>query len=504
MKKSLVAVSVIVALGAVWTGMSWYTGKQLESRLDRFIEKANTELKNSAPENGLEWQAKDFKRGIFSSDVRLILTTKGGIEEAGIKPNEEVIFKSTIDHGPFPIANLKTFNLAPKMASIHSELEQNDTLKELFNLTDGKQPFKSDVNVSYSGTISANIEFVPIKHTKTNKNGDQRVLSFTGAKINANTNRDLSTFAFTVKSDELSFSDPAKKETISLKGIDFEGNEKKGNFDFYIGNQNFSIGEFSMSGITNEPSISLKGIKVTLNSSEDKDNLNIKVASSIDGLKIKDIEFGSGKFNLGMEKLDSQSVHKFTQAYNEAAQKALATNRVLPDDAVLNNLHLLINKNPQFSISPLSWKNSKGESSMDFKLSLQNIPEDKSALSLMEPEETIRTLVKELSLNINVPKAMLIESIVQADELDGKDKTAAKIKAEQQVQTVVLLGSKFLTAKNGVIGLNFHYANDKVKLNDKESSLHQFLLDNNLSGSYDDADGIESQHDDKAELPVVE
>ncbi|SFN55441.1 YdgA family protein [Xenorhabdus japonica] len=502
MKKSLVAVSVIVALGAVWSGMSWYTGKQLESRLNRFIEKANTELKNSAPENGFEWQAKDFKRGIFSSDVRLILTTKGGIEEAGIKPNEEVIFKSTIDHGPFPIANLKTFNLVPKMASIHSELEQSDTLKELFNLTDGKQLLKSDVNISYSGAISANIDFVPIKHTKSDK-GAHRVLSFAGAKINVNTNSDLSVFSFSAKSDGLSFSEPAKKETISLKGIDFKGDSKKGNFDIYVGDHSYSIGEFSVNG-TNEHNISLKGIKVTTNSSEDKENLNIKIASSIDGVKIKDIEFGSGTFNLGMEKLDGQSVHKFTQAYNEAAQKALATNGVLSDDAILNDLHLLMNKNPQFSISPLSWKNSKGESSVDFKITLQNFPKDVSTLSLIGSEEIIRTLVKDLSLNINVPKAMLIESIAQADELNGKDKATAEIEAERQVLTVAVLGSKFLTVKNGVIGLNFHYANDKVKLNDKESSLHQFLLDNGLSGSYDDTDGIESQHDDKAELPVVE
>ncbi|MDE9500158.1 YdgA family protein, partial [Xenorhabdus bovienii] len=34
MKKSLVAVSVIVALGAIWTGASWYTGKKLEEHLN--------------------------------------------------------------------------------------------------------------------------------------------------------------------------------------------------------------------------------------------------------------------------------------------------------------------------------------------------------------------------------------------------------------------------------------------------------------------------------------
>ncbi|MCE1713798.1 YdgA family protein, partial [Enterobacter hormaechei] len=82
MKKSLVAVSVIVALGAVWTGASWSTGKAIESRLDGFMKKANTELAKSFPESGIEWQAKDFKRGVFSSDVRFILTIKNGVKRA--------------------------------------------------------------------------------------------------------------------------------------------------------------------------------------------------------------------------------------------------------------------------------------------------------------------------------------------------------------------------------------------------------------------------------------
>ncbi|OKP03298.1 YdgA family protein [Xenorhabdus eapokensis] len=485
MKKSLVAVSIVVALGAVWTGASWYTGKKLEDRLDSFVKKANTELDKSFPESGIEWQAKDFKRGIFSSDVRLILTIKNGVKNADIPPNEEIILKSTIDHGPFPMTNLKAFNLIPQMASIHAELEKNDALKTLFNFTNEKSLFNLDAKVSYGRSLSANIDLIPINHTETKENGDQRVLSFSGAKISADINHDLSELSFTVKSDELSFSDPIKKETIALKDIDFKSDNKKGKFDIYTGDQRYSIGEFSMNGIPNEPNVSLKGIKVTSNLGEDKDNLNIKIAYSIDGVKIKDIDFGSGKLALGMEKLDGQSARKFTQAYNDAAKEALATNEASDDMtslAILSNLHLLLNNNPQFSISPFSWKNSKGESSVDFKLSLQNIPEDKSALQLMEPEEMVRTLIQELSLHVNVPKAMLIESIAQSAMLDGKDKATAEAQAEQQVNMITLGGVKYkiLTDKDGIIGLNFHYANDKVKLNNQESNLHQFLLDNGL------------------------
>ncbi|VFS53499.1 Bacterial protein of uncharacterised function (DUF945) [Moellerella wisconsensis] len=39
MKKSLVAVGVIIAVGAVWTGASWYTGSKVESEFSRVIEK---------------------------------------------------------------------------------------------------------------------------------------------------------------------------------------------------------------------------------------------------------------------------------------------------------------------------------------------------------------------------------------------------------------------------------------------------------------------------------
>jgi len=37
MKKTLVAAGVVIALGIIWTGGAWYTGKQLESRLGEMI-----------------------------------------------------------------------------------------------------------------------------------------------------------------------------------------------------------------------------------------------------------------------------------------------------------------------------------------------------------------------------------------------------------------------------------------------------------------------------------
>lgn len=51
MNKSLVAVGVIVALGVVWTGGAWYTGKKIETHLEEMVAQANAQLKLTTPES---------------------------------------------------------------------------------------------------------------------------------------------------------------------------------------------------------------------------------------------------------------------------------------------------------------------------------------------------------------------------------------------------------------------------------------------------------------------
>lgn len=87
MKKSLVAAGIIVALGVVWTGGSWYTGKQLESRIAEVVQQANAQLQNSAPEAGLELGWQNYQRGLFSSHLQLVVKPAAGKRAAGSPPD---------------------------------------------------------------------------------------------------------------------------------------------------------------------------------------------------------------------------------------------------------------------------------------------------------------------------------------------------------------------------------------------------------------------------------
>lgn len=107
MKKSVVAVGVIVALGVVWTGASWFTGKQLESRLAEMMAQANSEIKRSAPEAGLELSYQNYQRGVFTSHMQVVVKPVAGNTNAWLKPGQSVVLDEVVSHGPLPAGAAK-------------------------------------------------------------------------------------------------------------------------------------------------------------------------------------------------------------------------------------------------------------------------------------------------------------------------------------------------------------------------------------------------------------
>ncbi|OWO80606.1 hypothetical protein B5C26_17650 [Photorhabdus luminescens] len=496
MKKSLVAVGIIVALGAAWTGASWYTGKQIEKRIDQSISRANAEMKKAFPETGLMLQSKDFHRGVFSSDVRIVLTTKDGVKNAEIKPGEEISIKSVIDHGPFPLAQVKKLTLIPSLASVHSELENNEALKPLFAITKGKSLFTSDSRVSYSGSVISDVDLIPVDFEQ---NGAK--FNFSGAKLTSDLSRDLKEISLAIKSDQLAIN--KNNENFLVKGIDLNLSNKKGKFDIYIGDQSIKIQEVSLKGIGNEDMI-LSGVKIDSNIGEDETNLKGKITYSLDGLKLKNIDFGSGQFVITADRLDGEAVRKFTQAYNDATAKSLSSDAADTAiiDAVASNLPVLLKNNPQFGIEPLTWKNAKGESTINYQVSLKNLPKDKSSLYSMKTEEAIRALIQNMSLNVTLPRPMMIEFSTQSMIVNGMDKAKAEQNAEQQIKQFEQLGQlfKITTVDKDAISIKFNYADGNVEMNGKKMSLHQFMSEYGLSDPSDDSEAPESDTHDSGKV----
>jgi uncharacterized protein YdgA (DUF945 family) len=178
MKKSLVAAGIIVALGVIWTGGAWYTGKQLESRLAEVVQQANAQLQSSAPEAGVELSWQNYQRGVFSSHLQLVVKPVAGKENSWLADGQSLVFDEGVDHGPFPLAALKSGQLAPAMASIKTTLVNNDASKGLFDIAKGESPFTINTRIAYSGDSRSAIVLKPLDYAK----GDEKV-AFSGGQF---------------------------------------------------------------------------------------------------------------------------------------------------------------------------------------------------------------------------------------------------------------------------------------------------------------------------------
>ena len=82
MKKSVIASGVIIALGTVWIGATWYTGKVAEEQYQTQINLSNQKLakwfKNS--KDSVKVELTKFERGLFSSDVATSVVIKSAQE----------------------------------------------------------------------------------------------------------------------------------------------------------------------------------------------------------------------------------------------------------------------------------------------------------------------------------------------------------------------------------------------------------------------------------------
>lgn len=137
MKKSAVAVAVIVVLGAAWSGASWYTGKLIEQRMDGEVARLNESLTQRLPQAGLKISYQDYQRGVFSSRVHYIIQADPAAkQDALLKPGQQLALNETISHGPFPLTH---FSLAPSMAVVHSELANTPLVAPLFTAIKGSR-----------------------------------------------------------------------------------------------------------------------------------------------------------------------------------------------------------------------------------------------------------------------------------------------------------------------------------------------------------------------------
>ncbi len=414
MKKSLVAIGVIVAVGVVWTGASWYTGSKVESELNRVIVKTNDFFAVNTPEAGVIFKIENYKRGVFSSQADIVITSADSAT-----PDDSIVFKTNIDHGPFPLSQVAKFNLMPKLAASQIELANNATTKELFEATKGKPFIVGSAVVGYSKSIDTNLELIPVEYNK-----DDIALSFSGSKFDISTSADLESVDASLVTDSLVMGKGDKSETMTLKGLKLVSNVKKSQYGFYTGTQEFVIADTDFN--IPDTKFSFKDFKISSDTAINGEDVKGNIAYSIGDLKALGENLGSGQVTVAIEKLDAKALGKFVEQYNKALSEGLASGdpteatEKLAMEMMSTTLPELMKSKPVFSVSPLSWKNEAGQSSIDLNITFNQWNQDEmTALAMSNKvDEAVKKLISSFDFSMKLNKPMLVESMTQVMILD--------------------------------------------------------------------------------------
>ncbi|MFC6122060.1 YdgA family protein [Phytobacter sp. SCO41] len=486
MKKTLVAAGVVIALGIIWTGGAWYTGKQLESRLGEMISQANEQIKRTAPEASVELSSQNYHRGLFSSQMELVVKPVEGKENPWFKPGQTIVLHENIDHGPFPLAQLKKLNVIPSMASVHSTLVNNEMTKPLFDIAKGQSPFVAETRIAYSGDTRTDLTLHPLN---SEKEGEK--VAFSGGEFRISSDKDGN--AVTVSGEAQSalvdtVNEYGQKIQLSLNNLKTEGSTQLASFNERVGSQKVTLDKLAIS-IENKEMAVIEGMKLNGKSEVAKDNktINSQLDYTIQSLKIQNQEMGSGNLTLKIGQIDGEAWHQFSQQYNAQTQALMAQPDVMKDpalyqqkaaEAFFNAFPLLLKGEPVITIAPLSWKNSKGETALNLSLFLKN-PAADTAVSA--PPQTLAQEVdknvKSLDSKLTIPMDMAVEFMTQVAKLEGYQQDEAAKLASQQVKGLAAMGQMFriTTLENNTIGTSLQYANGQVTLNGEKMPLDEFV-----------------------------
>lgn len=488
MKKSLVAVGVVAALGVVWTAGAWFTGKQMEARFADMIAETNAQLNSAAPEAALTLSYQNYQRGLFSSHLQLVIQPAAGKESPWLKPGQQVVFDESVDHGPFPFAQLKSFNLLPAMASVSSTLVNNEVSKPLFDAAKGKSPFSAETRVGYTAATDSRITLEPL-----NYEAEGEKLAFSGGTLNMQADREGKALALSgeIKSGDFdTLNEYNQRVQLSFSNLKTDGTSEMTDFAERIGSQKLSLDKLAIA-IEGQQMAVLEGMSLDGAStlSSDRKAINTRLDYTLNSLKLQSQDMGSGKLSLKIDKLDGEAWHQFNQQY-KAQMNALAAQPELLQDpqvyqqqmtaAFFGSMPILLKGGPTITVAPLSWKNAKGESTLNIALQL-NDPSGATGVPQSMGEEIDRS-VKSLDSKLTIQTPMATQLMTQVAQLEGRDSASAASMATMTVERFAAMGQQFglTTRENDNIVSSLQYGAGKITLNGKvmtpEETMIMFMM----------------------------
>ena len=474
MKKSVVALGVIVALGAVGVGGAWFTGEKAQTEYLRQIELANKQAQALGLSDSFKvvYQNKQFERGFFTSQVE---------DEVVISlPKEGKVFtiplSTKLYHGPFPLNQLEKFNFVPTMFSAQGVIGKNETTQPLFDLLKSDKPVQYQATTGYNLSTKGKVELAGGELTDPESPGTK--VTWSNINMGFDVDKDLAgKYDMTLNEvsatvlpevmEEQDGEDMPKSITMKMKGMKVEGSYNPTKWAYiYTGKSTSLVDSFEMATLYHagkESTVVQKGFKAKSDISLDGDFVSGKSENTVDSIAIDGKDFGKLTYNVELNHIEANAINALIEAlftvFESISDEENSSNEEMVSEILSswaeNHGMAIFNNQPQIKLNPMSISNSQGKVSLDLNVALAKDPKfDLMAGSLYKQ-------FTDFAVNIHVDKATAEKLMTQLDP--EADKALIKAQIEEQAKQAAAQNIVVNNDKN--VTLNLVLEKGELKLN---------------------------------------
>ena len=474
MKKSVVALGVIVALGAVGVGGAWFTGEKAQTEYLRQIELANKQAQALGLSDSFKvvYKNKQFDRGLFTSQVE---------DELVISLPEEgetftIPLSTKLYHGPFPLDQLTKFNFMPAMFSAQGVIGKNETTQPLFDLLKSDKPVQYQATTGYNLSTKGKVELAGGELTDPESPGTK--VTWSNINMGFDVNKDLAgKYDMTLNEvsatvlpevmEEQDGEDMPKSITMKMKGMKVEGSYNPTKWAYiYTGNSTSLIDSFEMATLYHagkESTVVQKGFKAKSDISLDGDFVSAKSENTVDSIAIDGKDFGKLTYNVELNHIEANAINALIEAlftvFESISDEENSSNEEMVSEILSswaeNHGMAIFNNQPQIKLNPMSISNSQGKVSLDLNVALAKDPKfDLMAGSLYKQ-------FTDFALNIHVDKEMVEKNLAQF----VPEEERALIKAQIEEQAKQAAAQNIVVNNDKNVTLNLVLEKGELKLN---------------------------------------
>ena len=476
MKKSVVALGVIVALGAVGVGGAWFTGEKAQTEYLRQIELANKQAQALGLSDSFKvvYQNKQFERGFFTSQVE---------DEVVISlPKEGKVFtiplSTKLYHGPFPLDQLTKFNFMPTMFSAQGVVGKNENTQPLFDLLKSDKPVQYQATTSYNLSTKGKVELAAGE--VTDQISPQNKLAWSNINIGFDVDKDRAgKYGMTLDEvtadlkpnsadgEESQDATAVKSVKTKMKGMKLDASFNPTKWTYiYTGKGSSSIESFEMTSTDyagKTTSIIEKGLKATSDISLNGDFVNFKSENTLDSVNIDGKDLGKLTYNVELNHIEANAANALIEAlftvFKSISDEENSSNEEMASEILSswteNHGMAIFNNQPQIKLNPVSISDDQGKVSLDLNVALAKDPKfDLMAGSLYKQ-------FTDFSVNIHVDKATVVKLMTQLDPEEDK----ALIKAQIEEQAKQAAAQNIVVNNDKNVTLNLVLEKGELKLN---------------------------------------